>query len=186
MYQLSFFVYLVAERRVHGRIIDDVREDIKRTEDTSRTALSINELIEKRGDEHWADELLEGLGPWLMVQLADGANALEVMRKYVDSTPMILVPVCHVSDVPRSFYEWRKPYRTASTLAILVLGVMATALTPLWLLVKASTFAAGFAFFALWPIAVNLPEYRLLVSPVKHIFWSIPTHGKSRDSAQVP
>jgi hypothetical protein len=35
----------------------------------------------------------------------------------------------------------------------------------------------GFSFFALWPIAVNFPEYRLLVSPVKRIFWNIPTHG---------
>jgi hypothetical protein len=72
---------LVAERRLHGKTIEDLRQDIKRTEDRNQTAFSISELIEKRGDEHWADELIEKVGPWAMVQLADVANQLEVMRK---------------------------------------------------------------------------------------------------------
>ncbi|KAF2743486.1 hypothetical protein M011DRAFT_471419 [Sporormia fimetaria CBS 119925] len=154
---ISFFIYLVAERRLHGRTIEDLRADIQRTEDTNKTAYSISELIEKRGDEHWADEAIEKLGPWAMVQLADAANALEVVR---------------------NFYEWRKPHRTASTLVVMALGALITLFIPLWLLVKSATFGMGFAFFGLWPIATNYPDYRLLVSPVKQIFWNIPTHAE--------
>lgn len=63
--------------------MQDLREDIKHREDQRTTALSLTELIVKEGDENWSDELLEGLGPWFMVQLADLANFFESMRKYV-------------------------------------------------------------------------------------------------------
>ena len=65
--------------------MDDLHEDIKHREDVNRTALSLTEFIEKEGDEKWADDLLEGLGPWLMIQLADFANLFETVRKYVSS-----------------------------------------------------------------------------------------------------
>lgn len=79
--QLSAIVYLVMQRRVHGNNIDDLREDIKHREDVTRTALSLTELVVKEGDEKWADDVLERLGPWLMVQLADLANFFESVRK---------------------------------------------------------------------------------------------------------
>ena len=79
--KLAAFVYLVIERRTHGNTIEDLREDIKHREDQRTTALSLTELIVKEGDENWSDDLLEGLGPWLMVQLADLANFFESMRK---------------------------------------------------------------------------------------------------------
>jgi hypothetical protein len=79
---------------------------------------------------------------------------------------------------PPSFYEWRVPHRTTRTLVVLGFGTLATALIPVWLLVKTMTFAMGFTYFALYPIAVNFPEYRLLVSPTKQLLWNIPTHGK--------
>jgi hypothetical protein len=47
----------------------------------------------------------------------------------------------------------------------------------MWLLVKTATLFMGFSFFALYPIATNFPEYRLLVSPTKQLLWNIPTHG---------
>lgn len=49
----------------------------------------------------------------------------------------------------------------------------------MWLLVKTLTLSMGFTFFALYPIATNFPEYRLLVSPTKQLLWNIPTHGTS-------
>lgn len=63
---------------------------------------------------------------------------------------------------------------------MIVLGVvtLATALTPMWLLVKVVTFGMGVSFFGLFPIATNFPEYRLLASPAKRFLWNIPTHGK--------
>lgn len=36
----------------------------------------------------------------------------------------------------------------------------------------------GFTFFALFPLAVNFPEYRLLVSPTKRLLWNVPTHAE--------
>jgi len=74
-------VYLVVERRIHGVTVEDIREDLKRTEDTHRTALSLTEFIEKNGYENWADSILQDLGPWLMIQLADLANFFESLRK---------------------------------------------------------------------------------------------------------
>lgn len=79
--KLSAILYLVVERRIHGNSMEDLRADIKRREDVERTALSLTEFIEKKGDKEWADELLQNLGPWLMVQLADMANFFETVRK---------------------------------------------------------------------------------------------------------
>jgi hypothetical protein len=81
--KLSAIIYLVAHRHFHDVTLEDLRQDVKRTEDVHQTALTLTEFIEKRGDELWADELLEGLGPWLMVQLCDLAAFFEVLRKYV-------------------------------------------------------------------------------------------------------
>ena len=33
-------------------------------------------------------------------------------------------------------------------------------------------------FFGIYPIAVNFPDYRLLVSPTKRWLWNIPTHAE--------
>ncbi|KAG9188017.1 hypothetical protein G6011_01940 [Alternaria panax] len=154
---LSVVFYLVAERRFHGQSMQDLREDIKHREDVERTALSLTEFIEKQGDENWAHDLLQDLGPWLMVQLADLANFFESVR---------------------NFYEWRKPTRTLAVLVVLATGIFITALTPLWLLIKTSTFSAGFTFFCLFPLSVNFPNYRLLVSPSKRLLWNIPTHAE--------
>jgi hypothetical protein len=142
---------------VHGNTLEDLREDIKHREDTQRTALSLNEFIEKRGNDKWADDIVDVVGPWLMVQLADLANFFESIR---------------------NFYEWRKPTRTAATVCVLACFVIACAFTPTWLLVKMATASAGFTFFGLFPLAVNFPDYRLLASPTKRIFWNIPTHAE--------
>jgi hypothetical protein len=152
---MSAILYLVVERKVHGNTLEDLREDIKHREDTQATALSLNEFIEKRGNDKWADDIVEVVGPWLMIQLADMANFFESVR---------------------NFYEWRKPTRTAATLAVFAILIIACALTPTWVLVKSATLSAGFTFFCLFPLATNFPEYRLLVSPTKRIFWNIPTH----------
>lgn len=154
---MSAVLYLVVERRVHGNTLEDLREDIRHREDTQRTALSLSEFIQKTGNDKWADEIVEAVGPYLMVQLADTANFFESIR---------------------NFYEWRKPTRTAATLGAFACIIIACCFTPTWLIVKLSTFSAGFSFFGLFPIAVNFPEYRLLVSPTKRIFWNIPTHAE--------
>ncbi|KAF2440804.1 hypothetical protein P171DRAFT_500312 [Karstenula rhodostoma CBS 690.94] len=154
---LAACMYLVFQRRTHGNTLEDLREDIKHREDQHRVALSLTELIVKEGDKNWSDKIVEDLGPWLMVQLADLANFFESLR---------------------SFYEWRDPHRTLYAMIVLGTVTLATALTPMWLLVKTMTFGMGVSFFALYPIAVKFPEYRLLVSPAKRFLWNIPTHAE--------
>lgn len=80
-HQLTAIVFFVVERHVHGITLDDLRDDIKHREDVHATSLSLMEFIEKKGDEKWADEIVESLGPWLMIQLADLANLFERVRK---------------------------------------------------------------------------------------------------------
>lgn len=154
---LSAFIYYVVEHFVFGNSLSNLREDIKHTEDIHKTALSLTEFIEKRGDDKWADDVVQVLGPWLMIQLADLANFFESIR---------------------NFYEWRKRGRTFSVLVILFVAVLVTALTPQWLLVKSFTFSLGVMFFGIFPISTNFPEYRLLASAPKRLFWNIPTHAE--------
>ena len=52
-----------------------------RTEDSLVTALNLSEQIEKRGDHGWMEPLIEEMGPWLLLQLGDMANFLEVVLK---------------------------------------------------------------------------------------------------------
>jgi hypothetical protein len=92
-----------------------------------------------------------------MIQLSDMAN-------FFEST--------------RNFYEWRKPLRTGVSVGVLAISIIACVFIPTWLLIKVSTLSAGFSFFALFPLATNFPEYRLLVSPAKRLFWNIPTHAE--------
>ena len=61
--------------------MQELREDIEHRENQRVTALSLSELIVKEGDEKWSDDLLQDLGPWLMIQLADLANFFDTMRK---------------------------------------------------------------------------------------------------------
>lgn len=125
---LSALLYHVVQHRLHGNTIEDLRRDIKHTEDVQRVALSLTEFIEKEGDENWADELLQSVGRWLMVQLADLANFFESVL---------------------NFYEWRDPSRTKVVLGELTVVILVTAIIPLWLLVKSMTLGAGFTFFCL-------------------------------------
>ena len=54
-----------------------------RIEDATETAMTFTEFVEKRGDEAWVNSMIEELGPWLFIQLADTANMMEILRKYV-------------------------------------------------------------------------------------------------------
>ena len=61
---------------------------------------------------------------------------------------------------------------------MLAIACLAFCLTPVWLLVKVTTLSAGMVFFGLFPIGSRYPDYRLLASPAKWLFWNIPNHGE--------
>lgn len=54
-----------------------------RTEDSLTTAHTLTEQVEKRGAQSWIDPLIEDMGEWLLLQLGDVANLLEVLLKWV-------------------------------------------------------------------------------------------------------
>ncbi len=150
-------IYLIANRKIHEPTLNDLRKDVIRTEDRNRTALSVTEFIEKEGAEGWVDELVRVIGPWLMIQLADLANLMEIIR---------------------NFYEWRVPSRTMVTIVMMTIGAIAIAVTPAWLMLRMVTLGMGAAFFGIFPIASRYPDYRLLASPIRWLFWKIPTHAE--------
>ena len=47
------------------------------------TALTLMEQIEKRGQHGWIEPLVEDMGAWMLLQLGDVANLLEVVLKYI-------------------------------------------------------------------------------------------------------
>lgn len=76
-------VYLIVNRRLNPPTIEDLKAEIRRTESKTTTALNLAEYIEKKGDKQWVDPLIDEVGPWAMIQLADLANLVEVLQKYV-------------------------------------------------------------------------------------------------------
>ena len=74
-------LWLVLKRWYHPPTLENLCEDIKRSEDTQQTALNLTQLIEQYGSRGWLDALIEKTGPNSMLQLEDMADALEIMRK---------------------------------------------------------------------------------------------------------
>ena len=80
--QLLAIIVQVLRRRLQTPNVDGLREKVMRTEDTLTTALTLTEQIEKRGEQGWIEPLIEDMGPWMLLQLGDLANLLEVVLKY--------------------------------------------------------------------------------------------------------
>ena len=74
-------IYLVLKRRFYPPTLNDIREEIKRSEDSEQTALNLTQLIEQRGSHGWIEALRQDLGPWMLLQIEDLANVLEIWRK---------------------------------------------------------------------------------------------------------
>ncbi|THX29280.1 hypothetical protein D6D10_08964 [Aureobasidium pullulans] len=162
---LSAIVYMVMSRQLFGKTIKEVRTDLERTEDQDQAACTLAEYIEKQGGGSWVEKLQEDLGPWLMIQLCDVADLFEILRNFD-------------TDMFPSFYEWRVPGRTVATLSIFLLTILITTFVPTYYLIKSTALGAGMVFFGLFPLASNFPDYRLLASIPRRVFWNIPTHAE--------
>lgn len=66
-----------------------------------------------------------------------------------------------------------------ASLSMFVFAIIVTTFAPTHVLVKSAQIGAGVVFFGLFPLASNLPDYRLLASVPRRVFWNIPTHGES-------
>lgn len=115
--QILAFIWLVIKRRLYPPTIEDIRDEIKRSEDVDMTALNITQLIEQHGSHGWTDALRQDFGPWLLLQLEDLANILEIWRKCV----------CHLLTSPRkasvlilSYSMLRSHHRSLQDVAYIV------------------------------------------------------------------
>ena len=82
------------------------------------------------------------------------------------------------TDFSRSFYHWKYPRKTISTLIFVATCLIFTLFADMGFCMKIFWFVCGGAFFLCWPISSMYPKYRYLVSPIKWILWGIPTDGK--------
>lgn len=84
-------------RRLYPQSLEDLRGDIKRSEDTEQTATNFTQLIEQHGSRGWIDALIDKLGPRALLQLTDMADSLEIIRKYDPITDEWISPGCNPS-----------------------------------------------------------------------------------------
>lgn len=156
--QYAFIVYSVIMNYYYPTSITALREEIERTLNRSATAMKMSEILDKHSSsEDWLGNLMEELGPFIQVQMADLANMLEVIS---------------------NFYHFRCPRTTIHSLYFFSACFLLSAFTDAQFTLKVFWFLVGGAFFACWPISSLYPRYRLLVSPVKWVFWNIPTHAE--------
>ncbi len=74
-------MFFVLRRHLYPPSVEDLRENIKRSEDIEQTATNLTQLIEQHGSRGWVDALIKELGPRSLLALADLADTLEIIRK---------------------------------------------------------------------------------------------------------
>lgn len=141
----------------YPRPLEELRKEIERTIDRSATAIKIGELMDRHGSDDWLGPLLDELGPYIQVQIVDLASFLEVCS---------------------NFYHFRSPPATLASLCLFAALFLISALSDAKFALKLFWFILGTTFFACWPVASLYPRYRLLVSPLKILFWQVPNHAE--------
>jgi hypothetical protein len=115
------------------------------------------ELIQRHGKHDWLEPFLDEIGPVIQMQLGDLADFLEVLV---------------------NFHRHERPRLTLATLFFFVCCLLTTLLADMDCCVKLVWFVFGGGFFFTYPIATRLPQYRLVVSVFRWVFWEIPTHAE--------
>ncbi|KAI4226182.1 MAG: hypothetical protein L6R36_003363 [Xanthoria steineri] len=153
----GYVIYMVVKNRYFPSSVGALRASMHRAHDQRGQAYKLGELVDKHGRSHWLEPLLDDLGPFVQLQVNDMANMLEVFA---------------------NFYAWIYPRKTAATLIFFTVCFLVTVLTDMAYCMKITTFIGGGAFFFCWPIASRWAKYRLLTSPLKWVFWGIPTDAE--------
>ena len=153
----AYILYYVISNRFKRRSLRHLRTAAKKSLDRESTASQLGELIDRHGQAAWADHLIQEVGPSMQLQLGDIANALEVLD---------------------NFYAWKSPHKTISTLCFFATCLACSLFTDMEFCMKIVYFTAGGAFFFCFPVSSRYPQYRYLVSPLKWVFWGIPTHAE--------
>jgi len=137
--------------------LKELREGIERSIDRGATAFKVGELMDKHGSNDWLGPLLDELGPFIQVQIADLTNLLEAVY---------------------NFYHFRSPPATIASLCLFGALILITAFTDSRYAMKIFWFTVGLNFFICWPVSSRFPKYRLLVSIWKWTLWDVPTHAE--------
>ena len=153
----AYIIYFVLRNRYYPTSVKSLKAAQHRAQDNSRKALQISELMDKHGNENWLEPLVRELGPYVQLQLNDVANLLEVLDH---------------------FYHWAAPQKTGATLIFFFACLLISFFADMAFCMKIFWFIAGGTFFLCWPVASLYPRYRMLVSPVKWVFWGVPTNAE--------
>ncbi|CRG87488.1 Pre-mRNA-processing-splicing factor 8 [Talaromyces islandicus] len=135
--------------------IKSMRESLDRVRGRSAQAHRCGELVDVYGRKKWIEPLIDEAAPFIHIQLGDLAAILEVLR---------------------NFYHWRNPSKTAATLVFFVSCLLVTLFASMEFCMKVFWFISINTFFLCWPIASRYPQYRYIVSPIRWVFWDIPSH----------
>ena len=141
----------------------------------------MGELIDRHGRENWLDPFIDQLGPYIQLQLGDLADFIEILAKSVCNSALDVRIQGHLMlTLFHSFYAWKSPLKTVSTLVFFTACLAVSIFGDTKFNLRIVYFVAGGAFFFCWPIASRYPQYRFLVSPLRWVFWDVPTHGKPK------
>lgn len=153
----AYIIYTTIRNWFYPTSIESVRKAMARGIDRERKAQAWGELIEKHGKSDWVEPLITDMGPLIQMQLGDLTNFIEVMI---------------------NFYRWERPSKTAATLFYYFCCLLITLLADTRFCVRLVWWIIGAGFFFCWPLATRFPQYRILLDPVRWVFWDIPTHAE--------
>lgn len=153
----AYIIYAVLRNRFYPTSVKSLESAQRRAQDNSRKAVQISELMDKHGNEGWLEPLAKDVGPYVQLQVNDIANLLEVLEH---------------------FYHWAAPRQTVATLIFFFACLLVGLFADMAFCMKIFWFIVGGTFFLCWPISSLYPHYRMLVSPVKWVFWGIPNNAE--------
>ncbi|KAH8702004.1 hypothetical protein BGW36DRAFT_372015 [Talaromyces proteolyticus] len=151
----AYIIFIVLKNRFYPTDVDSIRESLDRVLDRGAQAHRCGELVDRYGRKKWLEPLIQEAIPFIQIQLGDFAEILEVLR---------------------NFYHWRNPSKTAATLFFFTSCLLVTLFADMEFCMKIVWFILINTFFLCWPIASRYPRYRYLVSPIRWVFWDIPSH----------
>ncbi|RVX72926.1 hypothetical protein B0A52_03279 [Exophiala mesophila] len=152
-----WIIYRTVRSKFQPTSVERVRASVARAVDRETKVQAWGELIQRHGNQDWIEPLLDQLGPTIQLQLGDLTDLMEVLI---------------------NFHRHERPRKTMASLFFFTCCLIITLFADMAFCVKLVWFIIGCGFFFTYPIATRYPEYRLLLSQWRWMFWDIPTHAE--------
>lgn len=156
-YFYFYIIYSTIRNYYKPSSVQGIRESVARSVDRGTRVQAWGELIQRHGKSDWLEPLLDELGPMIQLQLGDLANLLEVLV---------------------NFHRHERPRMTRATLFLFSCCLLTTLVADMAFCMKLMWLIIGGAFFFSYPVSARWPQYRIVVSPFRWLFWDIPTHAE--------